>query len=255
MMQRPLTGPESDGNPVSFRDGVLEAVRYQLDSIGPEKTRELFFYQKGFYCQMDGWAEIARTADAMICDYERQPQMAMQPQVAMQPQMAVQPIVERPVMERPVMVQPLMERPVMELPVMEQPVENFVLKKFYDGRPIDFSAMKTKIGECLKYRLKYFYDWLALWRVLADLDLLMETQLTEFASQMQLWFPDASKKCNADGMGDYFSPYLGYTKLELWNQNDFMARHTSKQSLSGFLHIQGLATDLMKTLSPVPVIR
>lgn len=129
MMQRPLTGPESDGNPVSFRDGVLEAVRYQLHSIGPEKTRELFFYQKGFYCQMDGWAEIARTADAMICDYERQPQMAIQPQ------MAVQPIVERPVMERPVMVQPLMERPVMELPVMEQPVENFVLKKFYDDAP------------------------------------------------------------------------------------------------------------------------
>ena len=70
--------------------------------------------------------------------------------------------------------------------------------------------------------------------MLYDLSLLEDTTLTAFAEQMNKWYPEAKKPCNADNMGDYFNPYLGSTAFVLWDENEFKKRKTSKQSINGY---------------------
>lgn len=115
-----------------------------------------------------------------------------------------------------------------------KPLENRVLKKNHNGKSIDFQALHKLIGESFVNEIKYNYEWLAPWRILDDLSLLEDTTLTAFAEQMNKWYPDAKKPCNADSMGDYFNPYLGSTAFVLWDENEFKKRKTSKQSINGY---------------------
>ena len=114
------------------------------------------------------------------------------------------------------------------------PLENRVLKKNHNGKCIDFQALHKLIGESFVNEIKYNYEWLAPWRMLYDLSLLEDTTLTAFAEQMNKWYPNAKKPCNADSMGDYFNPYLGSTAFVLWDENEFKKRKTSKQSINGY---------------------
>ena len=115
-----------------------------------------------------------------------------------------------------------------------KPLENRVLKKNHNGKRIDFQALHKLIGESFVNEIKYNYEWLAPWRMLYDLSFLEDTTLTAFAEQMNKWYPDAKKPCNADSMGDYFNPYLGSTAFVLWDENEFKKRKTSKQSINGY---------------------
>ena len=115
-----------------------------------------------------------------------------------------------------------------------KPLENRVLKKNHNGKRIDFQALHKLIGESFVDEIKYSYEWLAPWRMLYDLSLLEDTTLTAFAEQMNKWYPNAKKPCNADSMGDYFNPYLGSTAFVLWDENEFKKRKTSKQSINGY---------------------
>lgn len=114
------------------------------------------------------------------------------------------------------------------------PLENRVLKKNHNGKRIDFQALHKILGESFVDEIKFGYEWLAPWRILYDLSLLEDTTLTAFAEQMNKWYPDAKKSCNADSMGDYFNPYLGSTEFVLWDENEFKKRKTSKQSINGY---------------------
>ena len=115
-----------------------------------------------------------------------------------------------------------------------KPLENRVIKKNHNGKCIDFQVLHKLIGESFVNEIKYSYEWLAPWRILDDLSLLEDTTLTAFAEQMNKWYPDAKKPCNADSMGDYFNPYLGSTAFVLWDENEFKKRKTSKQSINGY---------------------
>ena len=115
-----------------------------------------------------------------------------------------------------------------------KPLGNRVLKKNHNGKRIDFQALHKLIGESFVNEIKYNYEWLAPWRMLYDLSLLEDTTLTAFAEQMNKWYPNAKKPCNADSMGDYFNPYLGSTAFVLWDENEFKKRKTSKQSINGY---------------------
>ena len=114
------------------------------------------------------------------------------------------------------------------------PLENRVLKKNHNGKRIDFQALHKILGESFVDEIKFGYEWLAPWRMLYDLSLLEDTTLTAFAEQMNKWYPEAKKPCNADSMGDYFNPYLGSTAFVLWDENEFKKRKTSKQSINGY---------------------
>lgn len=115
-----------------------------------------------------------------------------------------------------------------------KPLENRVLKKNHNGKCIGFQALHKLIGESFVDEIKFSYEWLAPWRMLYDLSLLEDTTLTAFAEQMNKWYPNAKKPCNADSMGDYFNPYLGSTAFVLWDENEFKKRKTSKQSINGY---------------------
>lgn len=114
------------------------------------------------------------------------------------------------------------------------PLDNRVLKKNHNGKRIDFQALHKMLRESFVDEIKYNYEWLAPWRILDDLSLLEDTTLTAFAEQMNKWYPNAKKPCNADSMGDYFNPYLGSTAFVLWDENEFKKRKTSKQSINGY---------------------
>ena len=115
-----------------------------------------------------------------------------------------------------------------------KPLENTILKKNHNGKRIDFQALHKMLGESFVDEIKFGYEWLAPWRILDDLSLLEDTTLTAFAEQMNKWYPDAKKPCNADSMGDYFNSYLGSTAFVLWDENEFKKRKTSKQSINGY---------------------
>ncbi len=115
-----------------------------------------------------------------------------------------------------------------------KPLENTILKKNHNGKRIDFQALHKILEESFVDEIKFGYEWLAPWRMLYDLSFLEDTTLTAFAEQMNKWYPDAKKPCNADSMGDYFNPYLGSTAFVLWDENEFKKRKTSKQSINGY---------------------
>lgn len=116
----------------------------------------------------------------------------------------------------------------------ENKLENKILKKNHDGKPIDFQRLQKTIEEAFVSKIGYGYEWLSLWRILYDLRLLEDITLTAFAEQMNKWYPNAKKSCNADNMGDYHNPYLGTTAFAQWDEDCFASQKTTKQSIGGY---------------------
>ena len=117
---------------------------------------------------------------------------------------------------------------------LENKLENKILKKNHNGKPIDFQTLHKLIETSFVAEIKYGYEWFALWRILNDLRLLEDTTLTSFAEQMNKWYPNAKKSCNADNMGDYHNPYLGTTVFVQWDEDCFASKKTTKQSIGGY---------------------
>ena len=118
--------------------------------------------------------------------------------------------------------------------IVSKSLENHVLKKNHHGKPIDFQALHKCLETSFVAEIKYGYEWLSLWRMLYDLNLLEDTTLTACAVQMNKWYPNARKPCCADSMGDYYNPYLGTTTFALWDEAEFKRHKTSKQSITGY---------------------
>ena len=102
----------------------------------------------------------------------------------------------------------------------ELPPVNQIFKRYHECRPIDFARLHQLIGSRFVCRVRFAYEWFALWKVFYELKLLENTTLTAFARQMFVWYPDAPKMCRADSIGDYRGGYLGKTPSTLWNEHD-----------------------------------
>lgn len=215
MIQQEQPQASPNGMP-TFKEVVLSSVQYHLRVDGPEKTREYFRSQTSFYAHDDRWPEIQREADDLILAYESPRQAATVP--------------------------------------IGKPLQNWILKKNHNGRPIDFVRLRQVIELHFIIELRHFYDWLALWRILYDLNLLEDTRQSAFAEQMNIWFPHASKRCQADSMGDYSTPYLGQYPFAGWTEAAFMSHKTKKQSVSGFRRVFHLCETLKEQLRQIPVI-
>lgn len=135
-----------------------------------------------------------------------------------------------------------------------KPLENRVLKKNHNGKCIDFQALHKMLRESFVDEIKFSYEWLAPWRILYDLCLLEDTTLTAFAEQMNKWYPDAKKPCNADSMGDYFNPYLGSTAFAQWDETAFVKNKTSKQSVAGFRRLYNHCQNIKDKVKRIPCL-
>lgn len=133
-------------------------------------------------------------------------------------------------------------------------LENVILKRNHTGRRIDFLALHKLIEVAFVNEIKYSYEWLSLWRILYDLNLLEDTTLTSFADQMNKWYPNTKKQCSADSMGDYYNPYLGSTSFVHWDEAMFKKNKTLKQSVAGFRKLYNHCQNIKDKLEKVPVI-
>ncbi|MBR1503310.1 MAG: hypothetical protein IJ618_05460 [Prevotella sp.] len=211
MNQQQPTAESLDLATAPFRQVVLSSVKYHLLHDGPDKTKEEFDRQAGFYGNSDGWPKLKREVDNIILQYRLAHSQSAPADT-------------------------------------ELPLENDILKKFHNGRPIDFKALQTTIYNNFICQLKHHYDWLALWRILYDLGLLEDTHFESFAKQMNKWFKGLLKPCSSDCMGDYANPYLGNTPHRQWTEAAFRLQQTKKQSVSGYRRLNNLCTTLTTAL-------
>lgn len=195
----------------SFLEVLRYNVLYHLKVDGVESVREELKRQRGWYSNIDGWSALQRELDDLILEYaQSQSSVVLAPSV----------------------------------PIWT----NRIMKKYYDGHPIDFDMLHDIIGDCFVSNLEYKYDWLALWRILYDLTLLEDIHLTSFSKQMNEWYPGAAEPCTDDAMNNYSNPYLGITPHDRWTEEAFRLHQTKKQSLNGFWRLKNLCDMLEKQL-------
>ena len=141
---------------------------------------------------------------------------------------------------------------VMARPADDQPC-NLVFKQFHQRRRIDYAAVKKAVERVVVMQLKHRYEWYAAYRVLMDLALLDELQLSKFAQQMQTWFPDVAIHCTSDSLGEYA---VGHTSkaFTLWNRDIFSQEMRKGQSLTGFNTLCHRCEELRAQLFPLPTI-
>ena len=128
------------------------------------------------------------------------------------------------------------------------PPDNQIFKRYHDGRPIDFVRLRDLIGSRFVCRIRYAYEWFALWKVFYELKLLESTTLTAFARQMFAWYPDAPRMCSADSIGDYRNGYLGKTPSSLWDERCYIKSLKGNQSRTAFKRISLWMEDLREML-------
>ena len=212
MIPQQPTDASPDLATAPFRQVVLSSVEYHLLHDGPDKTKQELDRQAWFYSACDGWPQLKREVDDMILQFRLSHGQTAPADTG-------------------------------------QPLENTILKKYHNGRPIDFKALQIAIYKCFISQLQFHYDWLALWRILYDLRLLEDTCLESFAKQMNNWFRGLLKPCKADSMGDYANPYLGNTEHRRWTEAAFRLHQTKKQSITGYRRLDHLCDTLMEALS------
>lgn len=128
------------------------------------------------------------------------------------------------------------------------PPVNQIFKRYHNGRPIDFVRLHELIGSRFVCRIRYAYEWFALWKVSCELRLLENTTLTAFARQMFLWYPDAPKMCRADSIGDYSGGYLGQTPSPLWDEQAYINNIKGNQSRAAYKRISLWMEELREML-------
>lgn len=117
------------------------------------------------------------------------------------------------------------------------PPPNQIFKRYHERLPIDFTKLHHLIGSRFVCKIRFAYEWFALWKVLYELRLLEDTRLTSFARQMFVWYPDAPKMCRADSIGDYRGGYLGQTPSSLWDEHSYLKNLKGNQSHTAFKRI------------------
>lgn len=135
---------------------------------------------------------------------------------------------------------------------ISQPV-NLIFKKFHDGKRIDFKKIRKIIEEKLVDVMTNKYEWYAAYRMLYDLKIMEVVQLSKFAEQMNIWFPDATIPCNKDSLGDYATGHTG-KPFTLWTLESFRADKKKGQSESGFNTLYYHCQELKANLTPIPVL-
>ncbi|MBO4811256.1 MAG: hypothetical protein J5552_06790 [Prevotella sp.] len=130
---------------------------------------------------------------------------------------------------------------------------NLVFKQFVNRQRIDFAAVRSQVERVVLKQMRHHYEWYAAYRVLLDMGLLEELQLTKFAQQMQVWFPQAPIACKADSLGDYA---VGHTSkaFTLWNIDVFRQELRRGQSVTGFNVLYHRCEELRATLFPLPTL-
>lgn len=104
-------------------------------------------------------------------------------------------------------------------------------------------ALLRSVEKYAASKIRFSYEWFAVWRMMNDFGLLVKTDFTSFAKTMNSWFPDVAKPCTADSLGDYAS-YLGGVRFAEWDEDEFLKRKSAKQSLGGFRRLRGLCETL-----------
>ena len=135
---------------------------------------------------------------------------------------------------------------------ISQPV-NLIFKKFHDGKRIDFRKIRKILEEKLVNEMTNKYEWYAAYRTLYDLKIMEVVQLSKFAEQMNIWFPDATIPCNKDSLGDYATGHTG-KPFTLWTHESFRADKKKGQSESGFNTLYYHCQELKANLTPIPVL-
>ena len=135
---------------------------------------------------------------------------------------------------------------------ISQPV-NLIFKKFHDGKRIDFRKIRKILEEKLVNEMTNQYEWYAAYRTLYDLKIMEVVQLSKFAEQMNIWFPDATIPCNKDSLGDYATGHTG-KPFTLWTHESFRADKKKGQSESGFNTLYYHCQELKANLTPIPVL-
>ena len=141
-------------------------------------------------------------------------------------------------------------------PVVKKSIDmpcNLVFKQFHLRHQIDFRAIRQQVEQVVVRQMKHRYEWYAAYRVLFDLDLLEEVQLSKFAKQMQAWFPDVPIQCTDDSLGEYA---MGHTSkaFNLWSMEQFRAEKRKGQSIIGFNTLYHRCEQLRAALFPLPVV-
>lgn len=128
-----------------------------------------------------------------------------------------------------------------------------VLKKYHNRRHIDYMAIRSHVERIVVMQIKHRYEWYAVYRVMADLNLLDELQLSKFALQMQAWFPDVTLGCTSDSLGEYATGPTGKA-FTLWSADEFRRDKCKRQSLSGFNTLWHHCEALRAALFPLPLV-
>ena len=135
---------------------------------------------------------------------------------------------------------------------ISQPV-NLIFKKFHNGKRIDFKKIRKILEEKIVNEMTNKYEWYAAYRTLYDLKIMEVVQLSKFAEQMNIWFPDATIPCNKDSLGDYATGHTG-KPFTLWTHESFRADKKKGQSESGFNTLYYHCQELKANLTPIPVL-
>ena len=137
--------------------------------------------------------------------------------------------------------------------LLDSQPRNLVFKQFVNRQRIDFAAVRSQVERVVLKQMRHHYEWYAAYRVLLDMGLLEELQLTKFAQQMQVWFPQAPIACKADSLGDYA---VGHTSkaFTLWNIDVFRQELRRGQSVTGFNVLYHRCEELRATLFPLPTL-
>ena len=137
--------------------------------------------------------------------------------------------------------------------LLDSQPRNLVFKQFYKRQRIDYAAVRAQVERVVLKQMRHRYEWYAAYRVLLDLTLLEELQLTKFAQQMREWFPEAPIACTADTLGDYA---VGHTSkaFTLWDIDTFRNERRSGQSVAGFNVLFHRCEELRAALFPLPTL-
>ena len=106
---------------------------------------------------------------------------------------------------------------------------------------VDLKLMWEWIRDHFLPAHKFDYDWFALLRYLTDNNKLKKganTRNTDFAKQMNEWFP--SYGCKSNGVKLYRTGYLGETQYRVWNKAIFSQNMSAGQTIEGFIHLNDI---------------
>lgn len=106
------------------------------------------------------------------------------------------------------------------------------------SKEVDLKLMWEWIRDHFLPAHKYDYDWFVLLRYLADNNMLkkgIKTSNTDFAKQMNEWFP--SYGCKPNGVKLYRTGYLGETQYRAWNKATFSNKIKAGQTIEGFNYL------------------